>query len=257
MFSRFYSSIQRHPVRALILVICLHPAIMVADTSILHRQAVSAPPATLASLSEQNEGAEIDQEIERYFSSMHNRSSREIDAERLERLFGEAQVADHGTEDAAEGELQFSNQSNGDMFSHRVVSGDTIWNLSKKYSVTTDSIIQNNPELKTRTLYIGEEILISKRTTQEPTTTSQYVTNYYSVRPGDSLSVIARRHGVSLSALFRWNNMNSRTVIHPGQRIKIVSRRSGPPNGYTYASFFEWPIRGTITSGYGTRTNPF
>jgi N-acetylmuramoyl-L-alanine amidase len=49
----------------------------------------------------------------------------------------------------------------------------------------------------------------------------QVSTGTYTVRPGDTLSGIAARHGVSLAAVFAANNMNMRTIIYPGQIIKV------------------------------------
>lgn len=46
-------------------------------------------------------------------------------------------------------------------------------------------------------------------------------TGTYTVRPGDTLSGIAARHGVSLAAIFAANHMNMGTIIYPGQTIKI------------------------------------
>jgi len=46
-------------------------------------------------------------------------------------------------------------------------------------------------------------------------------TEYYQVRKGDTLSKIAKRHGVSLSDLYSWNSLNSRSIILPGQKIAI------------------------------------
>ena len=43
---------------------------------------------------------------------------------------------------------------------------------------------------------------------------------YHKVRQGESLSTIARKCGVSVNTLYRLNNMNSKTVIRPGQRIR-------------------------------------
>lgn len=43
----------------------------------------------------------------------------------------------------------------------------------------------------------------------------------YTVRPGDTLTGIAAKHGVSLAAVFAANSMNMRTVIYPGQQIKV------------------------------------
>lgn len=46
-------------------------------------------------------------------------------------------------------------------------------------------------------------------------------TEYYKVRKGDTLSAIARKHGVSLSDLYSWNSLTSRSIILPGQTIAI------------------------------------
>ncbi len=46
----------------------------------------------------------------------------------------------------------------------------------------------------------------------------------YTVRSGDNLSTIARKHGVTVAQLQRWNKLRG-TVIHPGQKIKIYSSR--------------------------------
>ncbi len=43
---------------------------------------------------------------------------------------------------------------------------------------------------------------------------------YHKVRSGESLSVIARKRGVSVNTLYRLNKMNSRTIIRPGQSIR-------------------------------------
>lgn len=43
---------------------------------------------------------------------------------------------------------------------------------------------------------------------------------YHKVRKGESLSVIARKCGVSVNTLYRLNKLNSRSVIRPGQVIR-------------------------------------
>jgi membrane-bound lytic murein transglycosylase D len=41
------------------------------------------------------------------------------------------------------------------------------------------------------------------------------------VRRGDTLSEIAERHDVSVSQLQRWNGIGRRSVLQPGQKLKI------------------------------------
>ena len=49
----------------------------------------------------------------------------------------------------------------------------------------------------------------------------------YIVRHGDTLSQIARRHGVSMSSLMAWNGLHSRHRIAIGQKLRIVPAASG------------------------------
>jgi len=44
----------------------------------------------------------------------------------------------------------------------------------------------------------------------------------YTVKSGDTLSVIAKKHHVSVSNLQAWNNLKS-TTIHPNQKLAVVS----------------------------------
>lgn len=46
----------------------------------------------------------------------------------------------------------------------------------------------------------------------------------YTVKSGDTLSVIAKKHNVSVSNLKSWNNLTSNT-IHPKQTLKVVAEK--------------------------------
>lgn len=43
----------------------------------------------------------------------------------------------------------------------------------------------------------------------------------YTVRPGDTLSVIARRHGLALARLLNLNGLSAQSIIRPGQVLKL------------------------------------
>jgi membrane-bound lytic murein transglycosylase D len=58
------------------------------------------------------------------------------------------------------------------------------------------------------------------------------VTDRYTVRPGDNLGAIARRYRTSVDALVRLNGLKSRTLIYPGQVLRVPSRggvETAPP----------------------------
>lgn len=42
------------------------------------------------------------------------------------------------------------------------------------------------------------------------------------IRPGDTLGAIARQHGVRLATLFALNGLDARSILRPGQRIRLA-----------------------------------
>jgi len=50
------------------------------------------------------------------------------------------------------------------------------------------------------------------------------VTDRYTVRPGDTLGAISRRYRTSVDAIVRLNGLRSRTLIRPGQVLRVPSR---------------------------------
>lgn len=53
----------------------------------------------------------------------------------------------------------------------------------------------------------------------------------YTIRPGDTVSSIAARHGVTTTDLLSWNGLGWRSVIFPGQTLRLspASAPSAPP----------------------------
>ncbi|WP_354623867.1 LysM peptidoglycan-binding domain-containing protein [Psychromonas sp. MME2] len=107
---------------------------------------------------------------------------------------------------------------------HTVVEGDTLWDISRRYNVTTKEIAQWNKISSTKTLRLGKQLTIwqtavaatkSKKTNK----TTRSIT--YKVRSGDSLHAIAMKFNVSTSDLVRWNQLANKKYIHPGQSLKV------------------------------------
>lgn len=54
------------------------------------------------------------------------------------------------------------------------------------------------------------------------------------VRSGESLGLIAQRYNVRVSELRSWNNLSSKSLIHPGQKLVIFSKgNTATARGYT------------------------
>ena len=51
----------------------------------------------------------------------------------------------------------------------------------------------------------------------------------YTIKAGDTISAIAARHGLSTDALLKANRLDARTIIYPGQKIKLSANAAPAP----------------------------
>ena len=107
---------------------------------------------------------------------------------------------------------------------YTVNRGDSISSLAKRLRLDRSSIRAMNG-LSGDTVKVGTSIYLpitqielSRRLTESPGRTSQ---GYYIVAPGDTLSSIARAHGLTIEEIFDLNRLRPDSVIHPGDRIRV------------------------------------
>lgn len=120
---------------------------------------------------------------------------------------------------------------------YRVRQGDTLWGIANRHGVTPASLARWNSLATSENIHPGQalEIWQPDRTTGS-TATSDTGTEYrpppdptvHTVRAGDTLWDIARRYGVSLSDLARWNGIDVGQTIRPGMRIYLGPRSDQP-----------------------------
>jgi membrane-bound lytic murein transglycosylase D len=107
--------------------------------------------------------------------------------------------------------------------------------ICEKLAISEEDIKKYNPGLKSNTipsmpdplnLYIPASKLnlfyaqLEDITSESETAVPVRNTTTHLVKKGESLPVIARKYGCSVSELKKWNNLASNT-IHPNQRLKI------------------------------------
>jgi spore coat assembly protein SafA len=102
---------------------------------------------------------------------------------------------------------------------YRVVRGDTMFEIAKRFGVTLDALIRVNPQIQDPSLiFPGQEICI-------PTTSGPVPCpggTIYMVKSGDTMFEIARRNNITLSALIAANpQIHDPNLIFPGQVICI------------------------------------
>jgi murein DD-endopeptidase MepM/ murein hydrolase activator NlpD len=122
---------------------------------------------------------------------------------------------------------------------HIVRSGDTVPAIAKKYGVSADSVRAANGIVDDK-LYLGARLIIdgsagsgssSSATTKSGSSAkagsgSTSAGGTYTIREGDYLEGIAKRHGVSLSSLLSANGLKATSLILPGDTLTIPSGSS-------------------------------
>lgn len=116
----------------------------------------------------------------------------------------------------------------GDGRFHVVASGDTVASIARRYGVDADTIRAANGLVGDR-LYVGARLRLTNpnpqlkmsRISAVDPASARSTASTYTVRDGDVLERIARRHGVSLSSLLAANGLRSDSLIVPGDRITI------------------------------------
>jgi membrane-bound lytic murein transglycosylase D len=99
-------------------------------------------------------------------------------------------------------------------FYYHVRSGDSLWTIANKYNISPDEIKRWN-NLRGNLIHPGNRMLLKVADSGE-----SVADTFYSVRRGDSLWTIARRHNISPEEIKRWNNLKDNT-IYPGNRLLL------------------------------------
>ena len=117
---------------------------------------------------------------------------------------------------------------------HVVKSGDTLWDVARRYGVTVPALASANGLSSKAGLVPGARLEIpgkggtATRTASSSAKESSRVT--YQVKRGDTLSEIADRFDVSVRELMTWNRLRQSSSLRAGQRLVVYtdsSRQSG------------------------------
>lgn len=126
---------------------------------------------------------------------------------------------------------------------YTVKQGDTLYKIAEKYGITINDIVTSNGLLRPDDLAIGQNLFIPSQTSNTTT---------YTVMPGDTMYLIARRLGISLETLITANpQIANPNIIEVGQTINIPGgnmKKDIEVNGYAIAN---------ITSDTLSRTLPY
>ncbi|MDZ7790027.1 MAG: LysM peptidoglycan-binding domain-containing protein [Xanthomonadales bacterium] len=100
-------------------------------------------------------------------------------------------------------------------FQHQVRPGENLWVIARRYGVSVGDLKRWNGLGGSDLIRPGDRILVNM---SRPGISRS---RDYTVRRGDSLWTIARRHDVSVRDLMRWNGLNEGAILRPGQTLTI------------------------------------
>ena len=159
-----------------------------------------------------------------------------------------------------------------------VERGDTLYSISKRYSVPLRDLIDTNSLRPPYTLKVGQVLRLPAN-------------SYHIVAKGDTLYSISRRYGVDIQSLKKINDLQAPYTLMIGQRLALYGNSStaytssapaASPKKYQVSSIykprgaasatpkakratavsrqvsqkrsskFSWPVQGTVVSKYGT-----
>lgn len=110
--------------------------------------------------------------------------------------------------------------------SYKVRSGDTLSGIASRLGVSTKDLQQWN-NLRGSRLKIGQSLTVGAGSSaQRLANNSDSIT--YRVRKGDSLSSIARRHGVNIKDVMRWNHDTDN--LQPGDQLTLFVKDNSTPD---------------------------
>ncbi len=103
--------------------------------------------------------------------------------------------------------------SSSDNSTYKVVSGDTLYSIAKKFNMTVDELKKLNV-LNSNNLSIGQILKVKTSGTKE----EDYIN--YKVVPGDTLYGISRKYNISMDDIKMINNLTS-NILTVGSILKI------------------------------------
>ena len=99
---------------------------------------------------------------------------------------------------------------------HKVVAGDTLSGIAKKYGTTVSKLMEINPHIKNKNLiYVGDKVYLDK-------VNNAGSEKFHKVKSGETLSGIAKKYGTTVNKLMKMNkHIKDKNLIYAGDTIKV------------------------------------
>ena len=97
---------------------------------------------------------------------------------------------------------------------YTVLPGNTLWGIANFFGVTVDEIANENNITERDLIYPAQVLRIPVSAPRPP--------QYYTVRPSDTLYIIASRYGLAVEDILKMNPIMNPNMIYPGQILRLI-----------------------------------
>lgn len=114
---------------------------------------------------------------------------------------------------------------------HVVKRGETLSHIADRTGVPVKKLMAANNIRSARSLRAGQKLVIPGQAGQGGSSSSRTASSasggeatLYKVKRGDTIWLVARRFKVKPDDLLRWNSLNKRSIIRPGDVLKVYAK---------------------------------
>lgn len=104
---------------------------------------------------------------------------------------------------------------------HHVRSGDTLVSIAKAYGLSSADLRRINQLSDASLLMPGQVLKLIDKAIQPGVVDRMTAPLHHVVKTGETLGKIANRYSISLANILALNNLKERSIIFPGQQLKI------------------------------------
>ena len=108
---------------------------------------------------------------------------------------------------------------------HRVRSGETLSTIARRYGTSVGRIVADNGLRDANHVRVGQRLQV-RSGTAAPRSSSRRTNTFvtHRVAPGQTLSSIARRYGISVASIEHHNGIRDRNHLRTGEQLRIPRR---------------------------------
>ena len=107
---------------------------------------------------------------------------------------------------------------------YTVKRGDTVSAIAARFGLRTTDVLSLNDLSWGSVIHPGQVLRLTASPAAPAPARAAAASGIYAVRSGDTVSAIARRHGVTVQAVLSANRLGWSSIIYPGQKLVIPGK---------------------------------